>query len=143
MSHRRYRCLKLANTNRAFCTHENTSSDLRPPGEIRLSKRLNLSTSSSSSLERTRFGFQSVQSCNRILYVIGTKCIPNMPTLSFKRSGKTCNSLGSSLITTCSKPDRLLSEKISIPVFSRGDRAISITKGNEKEDNHGSQHFLR
>lgn len=46
----RYRCSNLVNKNRSFCIHENTSSDIKPPGYMQLHRKPNASQLSSSSL---------------------------------------------------------------------------------------------
>lgn len=77
MSRRCQRRYKLANANRAFCRLGYALSDIQRPNKMQLSENLNPPISSSSFPARTSFGFESIQSCNSILYFDGTRRIPN------------------------------------------------------------------
>lgn len=86
MSRRCHSHLKLINTKRAFCIYEDNSSDIRPLGEMQLHMQPNLSTASSCPPAQKTFGFQLLHSCDNILRSQGSKCIPNLTTLSFRQS---------------------------------------------------------
>lgn len=63
---------------------EDTSSDIRPIGEI--PKILSLSMSLGYSAVRSRFGFEPVPLCCSVLHFDGVNHIPDIHKLSFRKS---------------------------------------------------------
>lgn len=98
------------------------------------------------SLAWTRLRFEPTQSWGITLHFGCAKRIPNISTLSFKRSRRNCNLLGSSLCSTTSSAE-FLSKQILMPLFLHEDGGISITismaksKRKVKEDNPDKRHF--
>lgn len=104
--------LELIEANAEFCIHEDASFDVKQSGEEHLPQQPNLSTSSSCSPVRTRFGFEPIQSCNNNLHFEGAERISNIPTILFKWTRKTYNLLGYSFSNQ------------TTPAYSRSDRFL-------------------
>lgn len=90
---------------------------------------------------KNKFGFEPIQSFNITLNFEDAERIPNIPSLSFKRSRKTCNLIGSPLISATSSPyaksNSFLSNQTSILLHLHEDginyKTISVTKLERKD----------